>query len=173
MALVRLNNQSISSVTALPSGIDTGKVGQVVSTTIGADSWVSTTNTGSWQNFEDGTNNLEVTITPSATSSKIMLIINARTMIYRASAGNHAQIGTRILLNGTTALHAQNTGNDNGWYQYDNLNTYFTTNVGESYLHSPNSTSAQTYRFQQYFGGSQQFYFGRKWNTITALEVLA
>jgi len=30
MALVRLNNQSISSVTALPSGIDTGKVLQVV-----------------------------------------------------------------------------------------------------------------------------------------------
>jgi hypothetical protein len=26
MALIRLNNQSISSVTALPSGIDTGKV---------------------------------------------------------------------------------------------------------------------------------------------------
>jgi Lhr-like helicase len=30
MALIKLNNNSISAVSALPSGIDTGKVGQVV-----------------------------------------------------------------------------------------------------------------------------------------------
>ena len=29
MALIKLNNNSISAVSALPSGIDTGKVGQL------------------------------------------------------------------------------------------------------------------------------------------------
>ena len=33
MALIKLNNQSIYAVSALPSGIDTGKIGQVVTTT--------------------------------------------------------------------------------------------------------------------------------------------
>jgi len=32
MALIKLNNQSISAVSALPSGIDVGKIGQVLST---------------------------------------------------------------------------------------------------------------------------------------------
>ena len=47
MALIRLNNQSISSVTALPSGIPTGKIGQVVTATVG--STVSTPSDRDWE----------------------------------------------------------------------------------------------------------------------------
>jgi hypothetical protein len=59
MALIKLNNNSISAVSALPSGIDVGKVGQVVQTV--SSTKVATTS----QSFTDI---LTVAITPSATS---------------------------------------------------------------------------------------------------------
>ena len=173
MPLIRLNNQSISSVTALPSGIDTGKVGQVVSTTIGSSSWQLTTTQNLWLNLDDGTNDLELDITPSATSSKIFLMATARVYVFRASAGNHTGISTRFLHNETTPIHAQDTDNDGGYYFYDNANTYGTFNITTSYLHSPSSTSSQNYIFQMNFSGSHQFRYGRRWNTITAMEILA
>jgi hypothetical protein len=42
MALIKLNNNSISAVSALPSGIDTGKVGQVVQSVFNSSSYSST-----------------------------------------------------------------------------------------------------------------------------------
>ena len=157
----------------MPSGVDKGKVGQVVSTTIGSSSWQLTTTQNSWLNLDDGTNDLELDITPSATSSKILLMVTARIYVYRATAGHHTGISTRILHNETTPIHAQDTDNDGGYYFYDNANTYGTFNISTSYLHSPSSTSSQNYLFQMRFGGSHQFRYGRRWNTITATEVLA
>ena len=67
MAITRLNNNSISAVSALPSSIDTGKVGQIVQTTVTGASFTSasvtfTTITG-----------LTATITPSVSSSKVLV----------------------------------------------------------------------------------------------------
>jgi len=68
MALIRLNNQSISSVTALPSGVG-GKILQVQSTFI--DTHFTQSITG---NTATALNNLTVDITPSSASSKIMIL---------------------------------------------------------------------------------------------------
>jgi len=168
-----INNASLDSVTALPGGIDTGKVGQVVSTTIGSSSWQVTTTTGSWLNLDDGTNDLELDITPSATSSKIFLMATARIYVFRGNAGNHTGIETRFLHNETTPIHAHETDGDGGYYFYDGANTYGTFNITTSYLHSPSSTSSQNYIFQMYFSGSQTYRYGKRWNTITAMEILA
>jgi len=173
MALIRLNNQSISSVTALPSGVDVGKIGQVVTNTIGSSSWQTTTTTGSWLNYDDGTSDLELDITPSATSSKIFLIVEARIQVNRTTAGNHDGISTRILHNETTAIHAMGTGNDDGFKFYDGSTSQHTQNVNLHFVHSPNSTSSQNYIFQMRFSGSQQFKYGINFNTITAMEILA
>jgi len=67
MALIKLNNNSIATVTALPSGIDTGKVGQVVQTTVTEASFTSGSTT-----FTTITG-LTVAITPSASSSKVLV----------------------------------------------------------------------------------------------------
>lgn len=68
MALIRLNNQSISSVTALPSGIDTGKVIQHKFVRAFSAANASTSNTL----FELDTN-LRMSITPTSTSNRIVI----------------------------------------------------------------------------------------------------
>ena len=65
MAIIKPNNNTISAITALPFG--TGKVLQVVNTTSSSQ---RTTNSTS---FADS--GLAVSITPSATSSKILIIL--------------------------------------------------------------------------------------------------
>ena len=74
MALIRLNNQSLSSVTALPSGITTGSVLQVQSTLVDTTSTVSlSAYTGGTHTYNDITG-VSVNITPSSNSSKILLL---------------------------------------------------------------------------------------------------
>ena len=69
MALIRLNNQSISSVTALPSGITTGKVLQSKNVSVGY--WAGTSNWNSTStSFVDS--GLDITITPTSSSSTII-----------------------------------------------------------------------------------------------------
>ena len=67
MALTRLSNQSLTSVTALPTAISTGKIGQVVTHSLNTVQTISTT--GSYQ-----ASGLTLNITPSASSSTIFLL---------------------------------------------------------------------------------------------------
>ena len=67
MSITKLNNLSISAVTALPSGVG-GKVLQVVSTTK-----TDTFSQASTTTYADITG-LSVTITPSSASNKILVI---------------------------------------------------------------------------------------------------
>ena len=77
MPLITLNNQSISAVSALPSGISTGKVLQVVQTV--------DKNSGSFQLATDTLSTMmTVNITPSATSSKVLV----RFDVYLGTASN-------------------------------------------------------------------------------------
>jgi hypothetical protein len=69
MALTKINNNTLSAVTTLPAAIATGKVLQVVGAT--DNSLRSTTSTS----FVTGSNTLTVDITPSATSSKILVFV--------------------------------------------------------------------------------------------------
>ena len=68
MALITLNNNSLSSVTSLPAGVG-GKVLQVVTATDSTSR--STTSTS----YTLASSSLTANITPSATSSKIYVII--------------------------------------------------------------------------------------------------
>ena len=73
MALIKLNNQSISSVTALPAGVG-GKVLQVVTATI------QTQQESTSASFVDITG-LSVSITPSSTSSKIFVMCTTTVVV--------------------------------------------------------------------------------------------
>lgn len=138
MALIRLNNQSLTSVTALPSGIPTGSVLQVVSTN--KTDTFSTTSTS----FVDVTG-LSVQITPSATSSKILI-----TGALIGSATYHFFFA-RLMRDSTQVLVPDSTGNRS------TANFGFATQVASNYmphtipihaLDSPSSTSALTYKIQ-------------------------
>ena len=68
MAIIKPNNNTISAITALPAAIPTGKVLQVVhahTATVASSSSTSYADTG-----------LTASITPSATSSKVIVIIH-------------------------------------------------------------------------------------------------
>ena len=95
MALTKINNNTLSAVTTLPSAIATGKVLQVVQDTK-TDQFETTSTSFS------AVTSLSASITPSATSSKI-LIMCSTSAIHTAttSAGGVTLIR---FYNGTTAI---------------------------------------------------------------------
>ena len=179
MALIRLNNQSISSVTALPSGIDTGKIGQVVQTVK-----TDTFNTSS-DSFTPITG-LSVSITPTSASSKILI----KTSINYGGTSNvyaHAR-----LLRDSTSILEGDTGESNhvrASFSLDKDNSsasvYKANVAGIEFLDEPASTSSLTYSVHVMTYQTFSIYINRPENnenfarvgryasTITAIEVLA
>ena len=130
MAIIKLNNQSISAVTALPAAIPTGKVLQVV---IGV-TYTTTSSTSS--TYADTT--LTASITPSATSSKVLIITDQ----FMRKDQNNTYIGLKLFRDSTELnyigdliAYTQNTDSSaNG--------------IGTTYLDRPSSTSSITYKTQ-------------------------
>ena len=125
-----INDTSISNITALPAGVG-GKVLQVVNATFG------TATTSSSSTFADL--GLSASITPSSTSNKILVTVH----LSGCQKNNNALLGTRLLRGSTTI------------YTIDNMSLYTATtnenacgSVSTSYLDSPSTTSATTYKVQ-------------------------
>jgi len=153
MALIRLNNQSLTSVTALPSGVG-GKVLQVVSNT---KTSVFSTSAGS---FVD--TGFDVSITPSSTSSKIW--VQYTVPVYQATAGSTFKLA--IYRNDTTNLHDSSL---NHWIRGNVSDTYFATTL--SAYDSPSSTSAVTYTLYANSAGTAQIPTGNGFATVIAYEI--
>ena len=162
MALTRISNQSLTSVTALPAAISTGKVLQVITAT---DSTARNTSSTS---FVTASNTLSVDITPSATSSKIFVIAN--TGAYNNVSGK--SMGFSIFRDST------NLG-DSTWGM---VNSYDTDTSGQrtigqptsmSVLDSPSSTSQLTYQVyvKTESGGEIYFNYANIKASITAFEI--
>ena len=132
MSITKLNNLSISAVTALPSGVG-GKVLQVVTAT---DSTQRNTTSAT---YVTASNTLSVAITPSSASNKIFIIATTTT----TNQGNETS-------NFTIFRNSTNLASASGFH-------YTEGNGGEgqelpatmSFLDSPATTSATTY--QVYF----------------------
>jgi len=147
MAIIKLNNQSISAVSALPAGVVDadalasgvgGKVLQVVSTHKQDD---FTTSSGS---FTDVTG-LSVSITPSSTSSKIL--INFSIMASNASTGTGTHI--KLLRDSTDiAPGRSDVGYESSWHVFHHNDTNITQQKSHTVLDSPSSTSSITYKVQ-------------------------
>jgi len=163
MALIRLNNQSISSVTALPSGIDTGKVLQVQNFVLSS---ASAHNTNSFADM-----GLDVNITPSATSSKVYLLVNSYVGSDTQTANVHFDLqrdSTTII--GDTVIRIPQEGQS----------VYRFYNLVFSWLDSPSTTSQIQYSLRARTNGGIM-YLNRPGNqggfpdvadsTITAMEI--
>ena len=103
---------------------------------------------------------LSAAITPSSTSSKIMVFIN--TSYYRGGASSWTIYGGGANLGGSTHGMLRVTGGESYWYP-----------ISLSTLHSPNTTSAITYQLYSraesgttYTGGD-----GDMVSTITLMEI--
>ena len=127
MSITKLNNLSISAVTALPSGVG-GKVLQVVTATS-----TSSTITTSTSYVDVG---VSLSITPSSASSKIFLIATSVNELNGASK----TLDVRILRNSTEINSAS--------YKEDSSGTGGKTTGAMNLLDSPSTTSAITYKLQ-------------------------
>ena len=155
MALTKLNNQSLAAVTAAGIPIRTGSVLQVVSTT--------KTDTFSAQSASlvDITG-LNVTITPSASSSKILIMVQCHIV------GTDSNLILQ-LLRGSTAIYQGDASGSKGRGSmvglYDASNGTGAYSGGANHIHfldSPSTTSAITYKLQgSVLTGSATFYIGR------------
>ena len=172
MALTKINNNTLSAITGLPAGVG-GKVLQVVSTTK-TDTFSATSN------MTDITG-LSVSITPSSTSNKILIIVQVHIV------GDNSGTGVRLLRNSTDLALGDASGSRG---RFTMIGTYSSTGTEQyssganhiNYLDSPNTTSATTYKLQ---GGSYSsaFYINqtkydsdnlnasRASSTITVMEI--
>ena len=137
MALTKINNNTLSAVTTLPSAIATGTVLQVVSTTK-TDVFESTSTS-----YTDVTG-LSVAITPSATSSKIFIQTNFLTS---NGAGGRSMFFN--LLRGSTNIAQPNSPGSTDCTLQLNTAASNATKIGTiTFLDSPSTTSATTYKIQ-------------------------
>ena len=133
MAIITLNNNSLSSVTALPAGVG-GKVLQVVNDINSTQIFSSSTS------YAD--TGLSASITPSSASSKILIIIN-HNGVRKESADSSNAINIRLYRDATNlgnfALYSLYTGTNLG---------IFGNTLSMNYLDTPSTTSATTYKTQ-------------------------
>jgi hypothetical protein len=158
-----------SVLTNLPGG---GKILQIVSTEK-SDTFTSTSTS-----FVDITG-FSVAITPTATSSKILVMV--ATGVSNVGDGYSAQVR---LLRGSTAISigdASSSRTRSSGFRYDN-NRYAMEHISIHTLDSPSTTSATTYKMQLICQGStgvinrsgadvDASYGGRTSSSITVMEI--
>ena len=174
MSITKLNNLSISAVTALPSGVG-GKVLQVVSTTK-----TDTFSQAGTSTFADVTG-LSVSITPSSASNKILILVNLNTSATATKTTAFRLLRASTAIGGGTASSSRQSAfgqaisNDNNHHESVSLN----------HLDSPSTTSSTTYKIQMitqstftgYINRSEtdfndaEAYSVRTSSTITAIEI--
>ncbi len=150
-----------SALTNLPGG---GKVLQVLQSQVTSHQSFSS---ASWVDVSG----LSVTITPSATASKVMLDFHVQ--VYQLSGANEE---FRVVRNGVEFVNGITSPLQHTASGYFGSGTV--QNAGFKYLDSPSSTSAQTYKIQiRMRTGTSEI--GKDWNadtfagihTITASEI--
>jgi hypothetical protein len=145
-----------------------GKILQVVQAT------TTTAMTSTSTSFADS--NLSGTITPSATSSKVLVLVSQHLRVYR---GSQFQGGSWQLLRGASAILTYNYATTQGFMMIEANGATDTSlvQVGNmTYLDSPSTTSATTYKTQIAVGNTASSGFMRAQgdsltSTITLIEV--
>jgi hypothetical protein len=128
------STQALGLKWAAPAG--GGKVLQVVQGTRTSDT--STTSTSLVDT------NLTVTITPTLATSKIMIFVSHPKVKLTRTGTSPANYGSFVLLRGATQLQESMTGSE----EYTYTNGVFHNSIPFSYLDSPATTSATTYKTQ-------------------------
>ena len=135
MSIIKPNNNTISAITALPASISTGKVLQV-------SNFVQTSSgqTISSSTYTDVTS-LTLNITPSATSSKILVLVSQNIQMERGTY----EINTFLqLLRDSTAISVKTVGVSTGAANTQGCRHTFAI----SHLDEPSTTSQITYKTQ-------------------------
>ena len=156
MAIITLNNNSISNITSLPTGVG-GKILQVVNTT------------GTTQRSTNNTSftgpGYSVAITPSSTSSKILIMFSSMGYADTTAQGSIY----------TLYRNAVNLGDGTvGQFMFRNSGGNLEYGLSAQVFDSPSSNSEITYGiYQKAEGGGAISYFSRSGapTYLTAMEI--
>ena len=156
-----LNGSSITGLAAV-GGLSSPQTGSVLQVVQG----VSTTSTTISGGPTDTT--LTATITPTSATSKILIIVNQ--YIYLNGGGSDGGVQIFILKNGSIVYN-----NISHSLYITGSNPELITNYPITYLDSPATTSALTYKTQATAtaGATPQFQWSANQSTITLLEIAA
>lgn len=162
MALIRLNNQSLTNVTALPYGVG-GKVLQVVNA-----SFSSVVSTSSTSFVSLGSPAIEATITPTNTSSKILIRFMCAAYTNNTGEGMYTTVFRGTVASGT------NLGNGaSGLCRFQGTNSQNLNNMPFEVMDSPATTSATTYQigFRSTNAADKYFFHDNKPGEIVLMEI--
>ena len=173
--LTTLNASNVSSGTLNASRyVDSGKIGQVVNAVITNDATTTGTQADS---------NVTASITPSASSSKVLILISDSVKLEDDTGDMGAGFGIkRAISGGATSTILDDVQPYQGLYFSTNWNgstnsRNFRTRYNITYLDSPSTTSATTYTLMieayNINSGGITSSHDNNWSTITLLEVLA
>ena len=158
MALIKLNNQSLSAVTS--AGLPSGSVLQVVTAEKTDTESIDVTATTTFTDITD----LSLSITPVSTTSRIFLLGK----ISYSGGGYISYFSFRFLRDSTAVGVGDTDGSrtpaNSGFLQSQSQDNGSIITLPLQAIDSPASTSALTYKiqFQQQFGsGSQTVYINR------------
>jgi len=133
MALTRINNQALTNVTS--AGLPSGSVIQVQKGTLTTQVGSSSITGATWTDT-----GLSVTITPTSSSSDIVLSMTTSGLV-----NNAGYVGIRLVRDSTTLTN---------YWVYNNTASWMPCFPSVHYVDSPSTTSAITYKIQIYVGNT-------------------
>jgi hypothetical protein len=152
----------VSGSKVVASAQPTGAVLQVLQTvktdgfSFGSGTWTDVTG-------------FSVAITPSSTSSKILVMFSAYAC-QQAAAGTYG-IHLRLVRNSTTVYVGDASGiAQQSSAQIGSTNYHYAQNLSGIYLDSPATTSSITYKLQTYIESGQSGFIGGSYNTSVAYD---
>ena len=156
MSITKLNNLSVSALTALPSGLG-GKLLQAITATD------STTRNTTSASYVTASNTLSISITPSSVSSRIFII--ASFTYYASNEGlfTFFRNSTNLATDSTVSL---------SFFKGVSYGAFDSMQNNMSFLDSPATTSATTYQVYFKRGASGTAYINNgSQGVITAFEI--
>jgi|TARA_R100001460_G_scaffold79487_1_gene120483 hypothetical protein len=156
MAIIKPNNNTISAITALPAAIPTGKVLQVSQVTK-QDTQTFNLTTGTLSDITG----MSASITPSSSSNKILIMFTVHIgQIVGGSAMGYVNIdrgGSNIFIGNASDSRTRGTSNVG-----IDMNSQYTLKIAnQSYLDSPSTTSATTYKLRAGGFSSRTFHINK------------
>jgi len=179
MALVLNGSGAVTGLTSIPDGVLTdanlpaGSILQAQSTTVGTNTTVSS-------NTYTDVSGLSVSITPSSSSNKVLVLVTLHGYFNLTAGTNEHYAGIKLVRNSTDIFTPPDgSGNPYGLGHYQAgtpVDQAFHYVASYSYVDSPSTTSSTTYKVQvrpyNSSWGSVQINRGtNSQSTITVLEI--
>jgi len=145
MAIIKPNNNTISAITALPAGVG-GKVLQVVQGSSSSDFTQSSPSNSVC--YYPSSNKLSASITPSSTSSKIIIkYVSTTRPSYDGSGDVGVALAVKESISGgsTTEIKPDADTYGSGFYEEAGTGTNYRIRLSDIVYRSPSTTSEITY----------------------------